>query len=467
MTSQPHHDRDRAEEGRPPARAREARERLLRQAAALDAPLTDLRHRIRHVVLLASSSRGGSSVLAEILRHSDELLHFRAEINLFLVLSGHAFPDSGTGSDALSARDLRDTTTLELLLARDVGRLAGSLGGDDDVERFAAELHWRLGAQWPLERLDIEDVTRWTRETLAEAVTEHGWAPGEFRDPQLFHALLLRRVRASHPAINPWYYDLHPDLIGTHFPGMHPSLGPPSPLVFEEPPFITIAPWRTATAADVHRPLVIKTPSNVYRMDFWRAVFPRARVRVLHLTRNAAASINGLVDGWCFRGFYAHRLPAPLAIRGYSDVFPRWGDRWWKFDLPPGWRDLAQRPLVEVCAAQWRTAHRATLADLEATGADHLRLRFEDVVGPRDVRRAAFERLTGWLGIPLDEEGDGRAGGLGRLVETGLPPIMATSRPRIRRWYDNAEILEPVLGRPEILDTMAALGYPLDPTTWT
>jgi hypothetical protein len=98
-------------------------------------------------------------------------------------------------------------------------------------------------------------------------------------------------------------------------------------------------------------------------------------------------------------------------------------------------------------------------------------------VGPHDVRRAAFERLTDWLGIPLDEDPaprgighgprGGNGGGLGRLVETGLPPIMATSRPRIRRWYDNAELLEPVLRAPETLETMDALGYSLDPSTWT
>ncbi len=438
----------------------EARERLLalHQRSAL--PISDLRERVRDVVILASSSRGGSSVVAEILRHSPDLLHFRAEVNLFFALAGYTFPESGTGSDQLGAEHLGDPAVLERLLACDVGNPTRDLPDDGAVERFARELHWRLSAQWPLAPIAEEQVQRWTRSVLDELRDVHGWLPGAFPDPQLFHTLLLRCARGVHPAINPWYYDIRPELIRAHHPGLEPSDAPPGPLLLEEPPFVTITPWRPVRESDLTRPLLIKTPSNVYRFGFLRALFPRARFRVFHLTRNAAASINGLYDGWRFRGFFAHHLPGRLSIGRYSDRHPTWGADWWKFDLPPDWESWVERPLIEVCGFQWRSAHRATLSFLADSDVDRIRLRFEDAVGPRDQRQRTFESLTNWLGVPL-------RGDLARLVETGLPPIMATSRPRLRRWFDKAELLDPVIHAPETLAILEQLGYALDPDTWT
>ena len=77
-----------------------------------------------------------------------------------------------------------------------------------------------------------------------------------------------------------------------------------------------------------------------------------------------------------------------------------------------------------------------------------------------EARQQTFARLSDWLDVPL-------RGDLARLVETGLPPIMATSRPRLRRWFDNADLLEPVIQTPSTLELLERLGYALDPYTWT
>src|SRR2546421_2354328 len=63
----------------------------------------DFSLRVRELVVVASSSRGGSSMLAETLRESSALLHLHAEINPFLRLVGLTFPESGSGSDRLDA----------------------------------------------------------------------------------------------------------------------------------------------------------------------------------------------------------------------------------------------------------------------------------------------------------------------------------------------------------------------------
>jgi hypothetical protein len=438
----------------------DAIERLVSLRRSQPAPIQHLRRHLRQVVVLASSSRGGSSVMAEILRNSHHLLHFRAEVNPFLLLSGHSPPESGHDCDRLGVEDLREVSTLEHLLAHDLGRHATTLSSPSDIASFSQEIHWRLSLQWPLERFDQGWVHRQVCDTLALLERHHGWAQGTFPETARFHALLLSRIRLRHPDLNPWYYDLPPGLIREHCPDTEPSVAPPSPVVLEEPPFVTVSPWVAPTVDDLQRlPLVIKTPSNAYRLSFLAALFPNARLRILHLTRNAAASVNGLVDGWRFRGFFAHHVDRELGIAGYSDPRQPWSQAWWKFDLPPGWQDWTDRPLVEVCGFQWRSAHRAVLDWLGEHPTDHLRLPFEHVVGSHDQRIDSFGRLARWLDIPQDPT-------LDRLVAAGLPPIMATSRPRHRRWYDRAELLDPVLSRDDTRAIMADLGYAADPDTW-
>ncbi|MDP9071610.1 MAG: sulfotransferase [Actinomycetota bacterium] len=90
-----------------------------------------------------------------------------------------------------------------------------------------------------------------------------------------------------------------------------------------------------AATAAASRPLVLSTPRNAFRLAFLRSLFPAARFRVVHLTRNPAASVNGLIDGWLHHGFFNMAVDEPLAIAGYTDAFPLWGDRWWCYDFPP------------------------------------------------------------------------------------------------------------------------------------
>ena len=58
---------------------------------------------VREVILVASSSRGGSSMFTEMLRGLPGLLHFRGEINIFLLQACLTWPATGTGSDRLDA----------------------------------------------------------------------------------------------------------------------------------------------------------------------------------------------------------------------------------------------------------------------------------------------------------------------------------------------------------------------------
>ncbi|WP_330460372.1 sulfotransferase [Streptomyces sp. NBC_00820] len=429
-------------------------------------PLQAMRHRLRplgelrgpavadfpaavgEIVLIASSSRGGSSMVAEMLRESASLLHLTAELNPFLRLAGLAHHVGGSGSDQLNAEHLAGLAPdVRRMLGDELARDVGCAADRVDDRTYALDLAWRLTVQWPALPVDPVHVAGTAERVLSEVRARHGWAPGEVRAPGTVFLALCRELAHQGVAVDPRFYDLPAHQLA-QAPRVHGALGE---LLVEEPPFVLPRPWRHVGAADVRdRPLVIKTPSNVYRMDFLRALFPNARFRVLHLTRNPAAAVNGLYDGWRHRGFHAHRMAEPLAIQGYVEQDPqnRW---WWKFDLPPGWRRYTDRPLLDVCAFQWRSSHRAVLDDLAASGTDCLTLRFEDLISTPASRIAVFEELCAWLGIPMD-------GALRKVVHEGIGPVVATAAPEAARWRGRAALIEPSLG-PQTLEVAEHLGY--------
>ena len=398
---------------------------------------------VREVVVVASSSRSGSSMLAEVLRGCDALLHLRAEINPFLRLAGLGFPDSGSGSDLLDAGHLESLPPLrrrmlDAELALEIGNPADEVA---DKHRFGLDVAWRLTVQWPEHDWTPEEVAGLAVRALHRLGRERAGGPPDWTR---YRELLLQEVRAAGYPVDPSRYD-----------GAQPAgaaTGPPGELLVEEPPFVPFGGWRHAGAEDLRsRPLVVKSPSNAYRLGFLRALFPHARLRVLHLTRNPAASINGLYDGWRHRGFHAHRMPEPLDIAGYTDVRPQ--DRmWWKFDLPPGWSAYTAAPLPQVCAFQWRTCHRWIL-DALGVADDHLRLRFEDLIGPPAVRQAAFGRLAGWLGIPAEP--------LRRVADEGVAPMSATVPPAPGRWRQRASLIGTALDE-RVRSVAEELGYGAD-----
>ncbi len=428
-----------------------------------DVPAVGFFDQVRELVLIASASRGGSSVFTEFLRQSRSMTHFRGETNAFLFLRGLGHPDSGMGSDVLEPRHATEGDTQGLAgdFSMDVG-VPCALETEADVHRFSTELTVRLHLQWPDVNVAVEDVDWAVAQALDTLASDRGWRLGEALDVQAFHAVFIGHLRKRWPQINPYYYDLSRSLIARYCPDAPAAAGPPGRRILEEPPFVTIAPWRRADSQMLAElPLVVKTPSNVYRFDFFRALFPNARLRVMHLTRNAAASINGLYDGWRYeKGFYSHRVPT-LSISGYSDVQPGWGTGWWNYDLPPGWADLSDRRLEEVCAVQWRSAHAATLAYLEReqeVGRGALRVRFEDLIS-ESTATSTVREVVSWLGVTPDAP-------LRDSTPCELPPVMATDKPRHRRWFEKADMLEPVLFSPEIREMMRALGYPLQPEAW-
>jgi hypothetical protein len=423
-------------------------DRLAMLRASRGPAVADFCRKVRELVVVASSSRGGSSVVAELLRYSLSLIHLRAEMNPFLRLAGLDFPRSGSGSDELDAGHVeRLDRATSAMLGEELSLDAGFRCDVVDDERFALDVLWRLSVQWPALSFDRAGVLALVRGVLAWLRREKGWAPGEIRDVPLFHSELLHALRDNGVPVSLRYYDL-PRRLLRDAPEVQ---GAPGACVIEEPPFVFAYPWRSADEHDLAtKPLVVKTPSNAYRFDFLRALFPRARLRIVHLTRNPAAAINGLYDGWWHTGFHTYRMPNQLRIAGYAEDFEpdRW---WWKFDLPPGWTEYTDAPLLDVCGFQWRASHEAILAEIGRGGTSSIQMRFEDVTWNGTARMLAFERLSDWLGIPFD-------GAFRRVVAEGIGPIAMTVPPRRFRWHARADAVQGAI-RGQVRSTMERLGY--------
>lgn len=184
--------------------------------------------------------------------------------------------------------------------------------------------------------------------------------------------------------------------------------------------------------------LLEKTPENCLRLPFLAALFPDARI--IFLTRDGRANVHSLLEGWrqphLFPGY---RTPIPVTSPGQTRGR-------WAFTLIPGWRDLVDRPLEEVCARQWVACNAAVLDYTATPGAlPMLTARYEDLVAAPDV---TLTRIAHFLDLPPES-----LPALGRA----LPEVNVVSRPGAEKWRVEEEAITRV--QPIIASMMSRLGY--------
>ncbi len=392
---------------------------------------------VRRVAVILTSSRSGSTLFKEALARHPGIVALDGEMEPLLALSGNGFGhDPACGSDAIATLQ-----NLQVLADNVFDGL--SVASDQLAPRAEQQARWtrRLLLQFPAlfaEPVEYARMQRALDEALAY-VCSHGAELTPHTASQVVLNSVFWRER--------WRIDYYDGGLG---PGDARPFDQPDKI--EEPPFVQPSPWRRrCTEADVaDKILLFKTPSDAYRPGLYEQLFPRADVRYLHLTRGYAASVNGLMDGWLSPvGFFAHdmaRAGIQLQIGGYSDRF-EFGQRWWKFDLPPNWRDFTGAPLEEVCLNQWLSCHQHILD----SGTRAYRIAFEDFLA---APAATLAQAGAWLGLspaPAMDE---------------LPVTMATEAPAAGRWRKRSALLLPMVQRPAVAQIMRALDYRLEPEGW-
>jgi hypothetical protein len=171
--------------------------------------------------------------------------------------------------------------------------------------------------------------------------------------------------------------------------------------------------------------LLEKTPKNALRVPFLDAVFPDALF--IYLYREPHENISSILEAWKSGGFVTYpRLPG-------------WEGPPWSMLLIPRWRRLRGQPLPKIAAAQWATANRTLLDDLEQLPPERwCMVSYADLVANPQVQ---VERLCQFAGIAWDQE-----------LRGPLPLSRYTlTPPDPNKWRKNAAALEPLLPRLEPL----------------
>ncbi|WP_227380944.1 sulfotransferase [Haladaptatus halobius] len=342
------------------------------------------------VLLIVTAPRGGSSLLFDILRHHEGTCSLDGEHDRWYTLNGICYP--AFESDVLPA-DFESFDRKKLLtdLLAEVGATERS---GDRTHRVDNTLI-RLPLQFPNRDLPYKQIHEklLEGESLNEILEGFGIPPLQYDE------------YAEQDASSPFKTE-----------------------TIEDRPFVSShSHKRGLTADDFERTLVLKASGDAYRLPWIREqLFPETDVKVVHLTRNPAASINGLYDGWRLnRGFQTYNVD-DLNLEGYNGSL-------WCYDLPPAW--VSKGKLIDVCLMQWAQAHRHILDGRDAFE-DVLRVRFEDLLTDTS---STIKKIVEFADL-------GESALLSENVEDPNK-VMTTKEPRHARWRDREDLVKSALNR--------------------
>lgn len=126
-----------------------------------------------------------------------------------------------------------------------------------------------------------------------------------------------------------------------------------------------------------------KTPKNSLRVPLLELLFPDAQY--IWIKRRAEDNIDSLIAGW-----RAVDRIGPFKRRRFSQAgYPiakqlnlkDYSDKWWKFALVPGWKDLQGKTVADVAAWQYYQCNRTIIDDLANVESERVfSIRYEDLI---------------------------------------------------------------------------------------
>jgi hypothetical protein len=190
---------------------------------------------------------------------------------------------------------------------------------------------------------------------------------------------------------------------------------------------------------------VDKNNQNGLCVPYLHTLFPDAHF--VYVKRSPGDNVNSLIEGWGKPDEFAtwsERLPVAVRIDGGRY-------RRWCFFLFDGWREYIERPIEEVCAAQYVAMNRAILDARRAIpAAQWTEIVYEDLVrDPVGGFRAAFESA----GLAFDTRLEAHCRNVLGTPYNAFSPI------EIDKWRSqrNRDRIERVL--PDVVPVAREMGY--------
>ena len=187
-----------------------------------------------------------------------------------------------------------------------------------------------------------------------------------------------------------------------------------------------------------------KTIANCFHLEALERLFPDARY--LFLVRDPRANIASMIEGWPYLERFGKAQLTPWLRRQEARTIEHW-----TYPAPPGWQQVVDRPLAEICAWSWQQHVEAALALCARRADDVLRVRYEEFAErPLHV----VQDIATELGLSWSQD-------VARYVR-GAPLSRTTvTRPSPDKWrVEYAREIAGVL--PQVRATARRIGYELE-----
>jgi len=382
----------------------------------------------RNNLMILSASRSGSSLLFYILSQNQKIVALDGETTPYLnLLLKNRSDDQLNKDDALS---FQKNKYFEQDLIFDIGKVVPNeeysifFSKKEYREKYSVDVLRRLILQQPQINWNIEKDLLTIQKILLSIVEKHS----SFNILE-FYLTLLNSFNIDHKG-----YDFQKPLKNKELVFKDKD-------IIEEIPFIFVKPkyFLSKEILKDHY-FLMKTPSNIYRLPFWKQIFNKAKFNWIHLARNPASSINGLIDGWNSSSFQSYSPKEELNIKFNGKKIL---EKKWCFDLFPEWTRFIGKNLEDICLHQWKNSHQQIFKFLVQKKSFFIK--FEDIIG--DNKKIIFNELFKYFKLSNE------------LNDDKLPIIQQSTKPMKFKWRNREKFILPLLKQREVSDLIDQLGY--------
>lgn len=186
-----------------------------------------------------------------------------------------------------------------------------------------------------------------------------------------------------------------------------------------------------------------KTISNSFRLPVIAEIFPDATF--VFLFRDPRPTIASMIEGWPNKQRFAKD-----DLDGVAQGL-RKGVTHWSFQTPPGWQEVLDQPLAEICAWSWDQCVQSMLNFRDERHEHVLTVHYEQLLSEPEH---CATMVSSHLGLSSSEA-------LAKQLRTAPPSRTTVSAPTQEKWRSRASELEGTI--PMIRETAYRAGYDLMP----